>query len=436
MAKKKIAVIGAGSPYMPGILESFARKAKELEGSELVLMDIDPSHMKIVAKLGKNLIQATGNNLKIKTTTNLEESLEKADFVLTTFRVGGLESLKIDEAVPLKYDIPGDETGGPGGMFYALRTVPVVIDLCKKMEKLCPDAWLINQANPINYISDAVNRVTRIKIISLCDGIYIAVHEIANILHVNEKDIQALSAGVNHVTWILDLQLNGEDIYPLLRNTVKNMDIEKLTWEQQQVLRLFKIFDYYPSPGWHFIPYYCENEFVQRRKRGQFENTSDSFNKALRTVWNYYSEQAEKSTPTLNWNREDTRIYGEGGYHGDMAVDVIIAIARNKKETYIVNIPNRGAITNLDNETIVEVPAIVGSSGARALCMGKLPESIKGLIQSYISSQKLTVEAALTGDKQLLLQALIANPMVHSLSRAKKVCDEMLTAHKSFLPQF
>lgn len=437
MVKKRIAIIGAGSPYTPGIIESFARKAEELEGSELVLMDIDLSHMETVTKIARKLVQTTGNKLGITVAADLNESLEKADFVLTTYRVGGLKGLEFDEEIPMKYGVLGDETGGPGGIFYALRTIPATIDLCRKMEKLCPEAWLINYTNPINYISDAVNRLTKVKILSLCNGIYGAVHQIAKILRVKEKDIQAFSAGVNHVTWVLDLQLNGEDIYPLLRKTVKNMDIGKLDWERQQELKLFMTFDYFPSPVWHMVPYYCQlSELLHQRKIGGFETTMDKYSKALSTTWGYYSEQAEKPVPKLDWNLEGTKIYGEGGYHGDMAVDVISAIANNKEETYIVNVPNKGAITNLDSEAIVEVPGIVGASGARPLCMGELPESVKGLIQSLISSQKLAVEAALTGNKRLLLQAVTTNPMVQSLSAAKKICEEMLIAHQDFLPQF
>ena len=170
MPNEKIVIVGGGSAYVPGILYSLANSAMALGDAEIALMDIDPSRLPLMTALGQRMVAEAGSDLTITSTTDLNESLTGATFVLTNFRPGGLDGLRLDEAIPDRYGVLGQETTGPGGTSFALRSVPQVLDLCSAMEETCPDAWLINYTNPANFVADAIRRRSTIKSVSLCDG--------------------------------------------------------------------------------------------------------------------------------------------------------------------------------------------------------------------------------------------------------------------------
>ena len=170
MSSQKIAIIGGGSPYVPGILASLTQAGAALHGSEIALMDIAPARLPMMTAIGQRMAADAAADLRITSTTDLTEALTGATFVLTNFRPGGLEGLRLDEAIPDRYGVLGQETTGPGGTSFALRSIPQVLALCQAMEAACPDAWLINYTNPANFVADAIRRQSDVKSISLCDG--------------------------------------------------------------------------------------------------------------------------------------------------------------------------------------------------------------------------------------------------------------------------
>jgi len=442
MDKEKIAVLGGGSPFVPGFIDSIIREIDVFSGSEICLMDLDPSNLPILAKLGESMTKKKDVDLKITYTTDKNVALKDATFALATFRVGGIQHLRYDCEIPTKYGIYGDETAGPGGTFMAQCTIPAILDYCYTMEKLCPDAWLISYVNPTNFIADAVRRVTDIKILSLCDGaVGLWSEDLPDILGVPREYIKIRTGGLNHNTWVLQLMVKGKDGYPLLKKRSKEI-LEAAKKSETEIaekwrsyffhvtqlptlgLELLEIYGYLPVVPTHMHMYWIHDKLMASRPPGwrlnpQFEE------KRVEQFRNFEMiAEGKKPLPAF------------GGPHGDFAIRVIASIADNRGEELIVNVPNMGAISNLPSDAIVEVPAVIDSSGARPLCVGDLPRPILGITLHLLNWQELTVDAALSGDKNVLFQALLACPYVHSIKAAEEILKELLVAHAQYMPQF
>ena len=442
MGREKIAIIGGGSPFTPGYIDSIIREISVFSGSEICLMDIDPSRLPVLANIGAKMIKEKDVNLKITRTTKKDVALKDATFILTTFRVGGVQHLRYDFEIPTKYGIFGEETAGPGGTFMAQCTIPVMLDYCNTMEKLCPDAWVVNYVNPTNFVADAVRRVTDIKIISLGDGaIWLWSEVLPSILRVPREDIKVRTGGLNHNTWLLQLLIKGKDGYPLLRKRAEELletgnksavpkgwgcaPYHAEDWSDPLFgLKLLKIYGCLPVTPGHGLMYWVHDELMASRSQ----------------EWKFLPEFEEeidrrfRNFELIADGKKPLEKFGSG--HGDLAIQVMANIAGSRGEEIIVNVPNKGAIWNLPSEAIVEVPAVVDGSGAKPLCVGSVPKSILGLILHLLNWQELTVDAALSGDKNVLLQALLACPYVHSLKAADKILEELLAAHAPYMPQF
>jgi 6-phospho-beta-glucosidase len=434
MSEEKIAIVGGGSAYVPGILYSFANSGTALSGSKIVLMDVDPSRLPVMAKLGQRMVEEAGTNLVVTSTTDLGQALEGATFVLTNFRPGGLEGLRLDEVIPSKYGVIGQETTGPGGTFFALRSIPQVLDLCRRMEESCPDAWMINYVNPTNFVADAVRRRSDVKCIAICDGggNYLR-YLLAELLGVERTEVRVRAAGVNHHSWLVELRVGDEDGYRLLLNRLRLSNVEGEGQGQKHLefgMWLLERYGIWPANPGYLYPYFSYDDALADYRAGH--SLYRLFMADLPEHWSNFEAMASGETPIY---MDPSKHHTDVG-HGDLAVQMILAIAGNKSEEFHVNVPNEGAITNLPAGAIVEVPALVDASGVRPLCMGELPNGVLGLTQSLIVWQELTVDAALSGDRDVLLQALLAHPWVRSTRDAEKMRDELLAAHAAHLPQF
>jgi len=444
-------IVGGGSQYASGLVESLVDYARDmLRGSTVVLYDIKPENQRLVAKYADLLVKSAGVDIHFEDTTDKRRALEGADFILTTFRGGTFHEQDADESIPPRYGLLGQETSGVGGVFMTLRTVPLFIDLCRTMEELCPEAWLINYTNPTQYVADAVRRISRTRIISLCDGIIEVPDDLSPLLQVPPEDIQGFPAGVNHCTWIMRLLVKGEDAYPLLRERLKEVDVDELYKPPPDTdlsnmylqfvehyyfplsLKLFKIFGLLPSPRYYMRYYYDLDNMVALQRSGSYVTMARYYiNVSTKHRFEDLKKQVEKGTVEL------TPFRREGGAgHGDLAVRVIAAIANDLKETFVVNVPNQGAIANLPYDSIVEVPAVVDKDGAHLYAMGNLPKAVLGLIHSFVLSQELTVDAALSGRKEDVLKAILANPLVHSVEGAEGAMNELFERQAEWLPQF
>ncbi len=425
MRKTKVVIIGAGSAsFGPGLLcDAFHCRA--LEGSPLVLVDTDAEALETMANLARQMNERSAVKLKIEHTTNRREALPDAEFVITCVAIRRNELWKLDWEIGRKYGIRQvlGENGGPGGLSHSLRNIPVILDICGDMERLCPDALLINFTNPESRVCMAVDRYSRIECVGLCHGFFMSIDSISRITGIDAREIDGKAAGLNHFTWFTELwrKSTGEDLYPLLQKKALTCDPKFLPLS----LELLDKFGLFPSPSddhiGEYLPYAWE-------KCGLHGYDFDQADRERRELWKIVTEIARGEMPVDSLLARPS---------GEIAFDIIRAILTNSNELMpAVNIPNEGCITNLPREAIVEVPALANASGICGLSIGELPKAIAALCEHQVRVQELVVEAAATGSRELALQALLIDPVVHSLEAARKTLDELLWAHAPYLPQF
>lgn len=430
---KKIAVIGGGSVYAAGIVRTLVQHADEMAGSSLILEDIRPDRQQTMLALARNLIRARRADLHVQATLDLDEALDGADFVITCFRIGGYEALSLDVSIPAKYDMYGDETSGPGGIFFALRTIPVAMDIARRMERLCPHAFLVNYANPTGFVTDAVRRTSSIEELSVCSGFLGVARLVEQFLGLPADDVVPITAGVNHYTWLLHAYVDGRDVAPDLLQKLVESDTSKSGWGWQRTVDIAAAYGIIPIPGGHMADYFYRRESVARQKEVRHWGLGDPL-RAHSAVWRHYEELAKAEAPQF-----DMSIPGMHHFVGsvsDLAVDVVVSIATDRRKVFVVNLPNVGQITNLPRGEIVESPALVGAFGALPLAVGDLPAAVLPMTEMLARSRRLVVDAALSGDRQTLLYALMSDPLVDSLVQVQPMMEEMLAAQAQWLPQF
>jgi len=432
MAGAKIVVIGGGSYlWSPRMMQDLVLE-EGLEGSTITLMDIASEPLQLMLKLGEKIIRRAKTDSKIEGTTNRREALEGADYVILTISTGGFETMKHDLDIPLKYGVyqPVGDTTGPGGISRALRNIPVVVDIAKDMEDLCPNAWLINYTNPMTTLCRAVNRTTKIRTIGLCHELFGTLHWLQEALHVeNESDIHVKIAGINHLVWILDLRIKGEDGFPLLKRYMESRGDSILDRGRVAVnLELFKVFGCLPvAAARHtseFFPYFLTEETQAGKKFGiKLTTIADRVRRAAKE-----RENAEKM---VRGERPLRLVKSE-----ETASRIISALANRKDEVHVMNLPNRGQVANLPRDAVVETYGVVGARGACGMEVGDLPLGVLNTLYPHVVKYELTVEAALTGDRNLALQAMLTDPLIRNFESASKMLDELLEANAEYLPQF
>lgn len=431
----KIATIGGGSSYTPELIEGFIKRYDELPVSEIWLVDIEAGRekMDIVGNLAQRMIKKAGLPIDVHLTLDRKAALKDADFVTTQFRVGLLDARAIDERIPLKYGVLGQETNGPGGLFKGLRTIPVILDICKDIEELCPDAWLINFTNPAGMVTEAVLRYSNIdKVVGLCNvpiGMEMA---IANLLEVDHSRVRIDFAGLNHMVYGLDIYLDGISVKDKVIKMVTDLEdssfvknIQGASWEPEFLKGLKAI-----PCSYHNYYYKTREMFEEVKKEAETEGTRAEVVKKLeQDLFELYKD------PNLDIKPPQLEKRG-GAYYSDAAVRLISSIYNDKKDIQPVNTRNNGAIASIPNDSAVEVSCIITKDGPKPITMGDLPIPVRGLVQQIKSFERISAEAAVTGDRNLAILALTINPLVASDTLAKQIVDEMLEAHKRYLPLF
>ncbi|MEK5337398.1 6-phospho-beta-glucosidase [Bacillus sp. FSL M8-0166] len=431
----KIVTIGGGSSYTPELVEGFIKRYHELPVKELWLVDIEAGQEKlnIVGALAKRMVEKAGLPIEVHLTLDRREALKDADFVTTQFRVGLLEARAKDERIPLKYGVIGQETNGPGGLFKGLRTIPVILDIVKDMEELCPDAWLVNFTNPAGMVTEAVLRYTNLKkVVGLCNvpiGIKMG---IAKALEVDVERIEVQFAGLNHMVYGLDVYLDGVSIMDQVLDELGNpnsqwsmKNIEAKNWEPSFVKGLGVI----PCP-YHRYYYKTKDMLEEEQKAAQEKGTrAEVVQQVEQELFELYKD------PDLSIKPPQLEKRG-GAYYSDAACNLISSIYNDKHDIQPVNTVNRGAIASIPAESAVEVNCIITKDGPKPIATGDLPVSVRGLVQQIKSFERVAAEAAVTGDYETALVAMTINPLVPSDEIAKQILDEMLEAHREYLPQF
>lgn len=427
MARIKLTYIGGGSTRAPGTMAALVQRGTRFAGSEVVLVDLDPDRLAVVRQITERMAAARGVDLRISTTTDRAAGLADADIVLTSFRPGGFEARALDECIPPKHGVIGQETQGPGGFFMALRSIQVMRDIVADIERVCPRAVLVNYTNPVNIVSEAVTHHTDIPTISLCDG---PIHYAAGVVRnagLDPKRLDAVLVGLNHTGWTVQQQYDGADVMPQIREAAERRVREPSEDPRaDRMLRLAATMGSLPSEYLYY--YYFRDEALAEAAARPTTRAQDIMAQ-VDDYWRHYREQAAAADPVLDPARS------RGGIlELELAIDVIDAIVNDLGQIWPVNVPNRGSMPGFADDLVVEVPGVVDRKGATPIPQPPLRRQVRGLIEMLGEYQALTAEAAWAGTRRDGIAALASNPLVLSLSKAEALYDEMAAAHRAHLP--
>lgn len=433
----KIVTIGGGSSYTPELVEGFIKRYDSLPINELWLVDIEAGREKleIVGALAKRMVKKAGIPMNIILSYDRREALKNATFVTTQMRVGRLTARILDERIPLSHGIIGQETNGAGGMFKAFRTIPIILDIVKDMEELCPEAWLINFTNPTGIITEAILQYTNFKkAIGLCNVPVNMIEGFSKMLNADENDVTMEIQGTNHFIFATDVFVKGQSRFEELLEKYAN-----LTEEDTIQMKNFVSLPYSPSfiKGLNAIPCPYHNYYFFTKE--QLEEELEQFKtgtvrgevvyKTEEELFEIYKQEELQEKPEQLSQRG-------GAKYSDAACNLIQSIYNNTGDIQYVNVKNNGAISDLPQNSAVEIACRITSDGPKPLSTGNLKLPISGYVHMIKSFERMVAEAAVTGDKNLAIAALNLNPLCPSDKIANVVIDELIEAHKDYLPQF
>ena len=421
---EKIAVIGGGSSYTPELIDGFIQNEPNLQVGEISLYDIDQERLNIVGGMAQRMVQYAEMDTKVTLTTNRPQAVEGAKFVLSSMRVGKMAARILDEKIPLKYNVIGQETTGPGGTFKAFRTIPVTLDIAKDMHKYAPDAWFINFTNPSGIMTEAILKHTDLNVVGLCNNPINMIAGMAEVFHVQPRDVFLEWVGLNHVNWIRKVFIKGQDMtQSLMDNLEKFAENEEMPRLEPELIRTLGVIPTYYLQYYYYHPARLAEAKAAEKSRGE-------------TVLEVEQELLKKyADPKVLVKPEELAQRG-GARYSEAAVNLILSLMLDRRDVQIVVARNGNAISDLPQDASVEVPCVIGAHGVTPLVMGKLPDSIRTLCQQAKAWESATVKAAVSGSRKDAVLAMLQNPLVPDYPTAVALVDDLLEAHKEFLPQF
>ena len=447
MKNYKISFVGASYLFCHRVFKDLT-KIEELRDATVVIHDLAEEPIRIVTGVCKIMNRIAGTNIKVVGTTSRKEALKDADFVMICINVGGAGADMEVQKVCRKYGVtyPAGDTIGPSAIVRSMRNIEALLSIAKDMERFCPDAWMINFTNPMSQLTLAVNKYSKIKCVGLCHEIGKVEDLAARMYSAEPKNVSVVAAGVNHFTWVLEVWANGQNKTKTFHDDfVKFVDKprtgnrksrdwveqEKLseTWKISRVL--FDRFGLLPVGGdrhsSEFFPYY----FGKRTGNGKLFGMKEIDFPARA------KGRAESKARLESWIAGKEDPWDMDKPSGEEAHHIITSVIRNSCHVNpAVNILNNGCMSNIPDDHCVEVPAVVGQYGIKPLSLGKLPENIAALIGRMGSIYKYTVEAAVTGDKKLVMKALVLDPLLQEYENADKLLNELIESQKKYLPKF
>ena len=429
----KISIIGGGSSGFAHHFVSDIVTRPDLADSHISLMDINAENLEIAVALSRKMASQVGSNVKIDSTMDRRASLDGADYVIVTILTGGFEPLEAEQRISLKYGVDQAVgcTAGPAGVFHALRYIPVLVDICKDMNELCPNALLLNYSNPTPITTWAVTEATNIWNIGLCHSVQNTAQEISEYIGAPLNEITYWAAGINHQAWFLRYEWNDEDAYPKLFESMKDPAI----YEKDMVrFELMKYFGYFMSESsWHaseYVPYFRRRpDLIDRYapRVGYFADMNAIMHKK------YASERREKQRRNA-FSDEPLDIKSSHEY----AVEIIHALETNAPTRANINLMNDGLITNL-HYSCVEVPCLIDRAGIHPCHVGDLPPQCAALNRNRSNQDELVVKGALEGNRKAIEQAVALDPLTASvltLDEIKAMVDELFDAQKDEIAVF
>ncbi|MDM5340573.1 alpha-glucosidase/alpha-galactosidase [Fictibacillus enclensis] len=425
----KISIIGAGSVVFAKRLITDILSFPELKNTTFSLTDINKERLSTAEKMALKIVEENGGYAKVEATLNRKEALVGADYVLNLIQVGMHKSTLIDFEIPKKYGLKQTiaDTLGVGGIFRALRTIPVLLEICNDMEEVCPNALLLNYTNPMAMLMHAVAKSSSIKSIGLCHSVQNTADDLASYLNVPVDELEYKVAGINHMAWFLELKRNGVDLYPELFDAMEKEDIfnkDKVRFEMMRRLNYFVT-----ESSEHmseYTPYFIKNENLIE----QFDIPIDEYIRRSERNLERFSETKEKIDKGESFNTEKSHEYG---------APIIHSMETGTNRVIWGNVLNTNLITNLPADSCVEVPCLVNKSGIQPCHVGELPVQLAAMNRTNINVQQLVVEAVLTGNIDYVYQAVMMDPhtaSVLSLEDMWSMTNELLLAHEEHLPKF
>lgn len=452
----RIVLVGAASrEFGPATLRDIWLSAPLAEeGAEVVLMDLDAAGLEVTRDYARSLAERLGRDFPVRVTTDLDDALSGADFVVMAIELRRYFYWAQDFHIPRTYgfrQIYG-ENGGPGGLFHALRNMGPSVEIAQKVERICPDARILNYTNPLTKLCEAQTRLTDARVIGLCHGVFHGKEQVCRILDHPLDDLEAYASGLNHFTWFETIRskATGEDLYPRLRE--RERDAHWLSdWDEIALSRtLLRTYGLYPSPGANHVGEYLRwaEEYLASSAVQFFYDPRDGhpWDTGDVPTWIYNLNDDPTHTPLfpdgplqrLKAPREDRE--GQDDEHvlpsGELAIPIIEALACDvRHELAAVNVPNREYLPGLPEGAVVEVPAIADGKGVHPRAMNRLPEGVLALLAPQVSINRLLVDAYAEGSRDLLLQALLLDPTTHSLNAAVQLVDRMFEVQGEALPE-
>jgi alpha-galactosidase len=437
----RIAFIGAGSTVFAQKLLGDILRFPELANAEISLHDIDPERLRTSDVVSRKIARQLGATPRIESTTDRSRALTDADFVLTMFQVGGYQPATVtDFDVPERYGLQqtiGD-TLGIGGIMRALRTIPVLLDLCREMEERCPDAQLLNYVNPMAMNCWAINRASSIRTVGLCHSVPHTAHHLAEDIGVPPDEVQYRVAGINHMAFFLKLARDGEDLYPRLRDFVESGKVAERTYMPWRITDQVR-YEMFRRLGF-FVTESSEHfsEYVPWFIKSARPDLIDRFNIPIEEYprrcewriegWEQLRAELETNDAPIEFDTQE-----------DYGPHIIHSMVTGQPRRIYGNVMNHGLIDNLPADCCVEVPCLVDKNGVQPTRIGALPIHLAALMQTNVNVQALTVEAALTGNRDHVYHAAMLDPHTAAeldLDQIWAMVDELLAAHREYLPQF
>lgn len=439
MKKLNVCIVGGGSTFTPGFLKSFVKMRDMFPIGKLVLFDIDAKRQDVVGQFGDILFKEYFPELDFSYTTDEKEAYTSMDFIFMQMRSGGLPMRAQDEHIPFSMGLIGQETCGPGGLAYGLRSVVDMIKAVHSIRKYAPDAWILNYSNPAAIVAEALRREfpNDKKLLNICDQPENVVRSVSRLLEMDWQDLDPVYFGLNHFGWfthIYDVN-TGEDLLPKVKEKVKEKGFLPQDAEQRDASWLDtygmveKMLEDFPDYLHNtYNQYYLYPEY-------KFSKLDPNFTRADEVMASREKRVFEECETVIQNGTMGDHFDDISDAHAEMMIEVAISIAFNKNDRYILIVENNGAINNIQDDAMVEVVCELGINGPRPMRVGNIPQFQLGLLVNQLSSEKLIVDAYFENSYQKALEAFTLNRLVNDATVARKVLDKLIEANKGYWPE-
>ena len=417
----KLAVVGGGSTYTPELVAGLARERERLDLRDLVLQDIDPDRREVVGGLAERMLRAAGYDGKFSVTDDLDAAVEGASFVLIQLRVGGQEARLSDETVPLACGCIGQETTGAGGLGKALRTVPVVLEIAERVRELAqPDAWIVDFTNPVGIVVRGLLDHGH-RAVGLCNVAIGIQRWVARTLSIEPQRIVIDQVGLNHLTWVRAVRVDGSDVLPELLAEHGDELAEVAVVPRAVLDRLGAI------PSYYLHYFYLHDHELERQRTAK--PRAAEVQEIERELLELYRDPNLTTKPKLLEQRG-------GAYYSDAATQLVASLATGDGDVQVVDVRNNGTLAGLADDDVVELPARIQAGGPEPIAQAPLAPEMLGLAQHVAAYERLAVQAAVTGDRELVYKALLTHPLIGQHPQAEELTESLLAADRENLPRF